>query len=320
MMTYQLEQVAEARRAAGCALGVGVTYLRAVSATARPAVAPCSRAPTGACASFPSYSGSVDEVTREEFPPRWGLHESMRPARRFVRDDDVWEFATSICSPATNSEIRYVLHYDDSGDVDGYATYRFKPNFEAEPQGDVRVKEIWAEDPEAYASLWRYLLDLDLARTFHLLRISTSCATWSPTPAPSTPPSPTTSTSASSTSQLPARPPCWCRPGHRDRRPPPPRNSAATPCDGRLLRRGFGGARRQLTLRRDCRWASWSSGRSISPAYRRTCTAPPASPSTPPAQSRQQRRPSAGTPGADARTCSEVALCAQKDARALQAA
>ena len=118
-------------------------------------------------------SGSVDEVTREEFlPVARGLHESMRPDRpgTFVRDDDVWEFAIFDKEFARNgnSEIRYVLHYDDSGDVDGYATYRFKPKFEAEPEGDVRVKEIWAEDPEAYASLWRYLLDLDLARTFHL--------------------------------------------------------------------------------------------------------------------------------------------------------
>ena len=32
----------------------------------------------------------------------------------------------------------------------------------------MRVKEVWAEEATAYASLWRYLLDLDLARTFKL--------------------------------------------------------------------------------------------------------------------------------------------------------
>ena len=55
-----------------------------------------------------------------------------------------------------------------NGDVDGYATYRFKDKFEAEPEGEVRIKEVWAEEPSAYAGLWRYLLDLDLARTFRL--------------------------------------------------------------------------------------------------------------------------------------------------------
>ena len=117
--------------------------------------------------------GSVDEVTREEFlSVARGLHESMRPDRpgTMVRDDDVWEFAIfdKEFARRDSSEIRYVLHYDDAGDVDGYATYRFKADFDDEPQGEVRIKEVWAEEPVAYASIWRYLLDLDLARKFQL--------------------------------------------------------------------------------------------------------------------------------------------------------
>ena len=38
-----------------------------------------------------------------------------------------------------------------------------------DPEGEVRIKEVWAEDAGAHAGLWRYLLDLDLARTFPLL-------------------------------------------------------------------------------------------------------------------------------------------------------
>jgi predicted acetyltransferase len=119
-------------------------------------------------------SGSVDEVTREEFLPiARALHESMRPERpgTMVRDDDVWDFAIFDKEFARGgaSELRYVLHYDEAGDVDAYATYRFKDNFEdLGPEGEVRVKEVWAEETTAYASLWRYLLDLDLARTFRL--------------------------------------------------------------------------------------------------------------------------------------------------------
>jgi predicted acetyltransferase len=111
-------------------------------------------------------------VTREEFlAVAPGLHDSMRPERpgTMVRDGDVWEFAVFDMEFARrgSSEIRYVLHYDENGDADGFATYRFKDKFDEDPEGEVRIKEVWAEDPTAYATLWRYLLDLDLARTFH---------------------------------------------------------------------------------------------------------------------------------------------------------
>lgn len=118
-------------------------------------------------------SGSVDEVTREEFlKVAPGLHTAMRPLRpgTMVRDKDVWEFAVFDLEFARNgaSEIRYVLHYDEAGDADGFATYRFQEKFDEEPEGEIKIKEVWAEDPAAYAGLWRYLLDLDLARTFRL--------------------------------------------------------------------------------------------------------------------------------------------------------
>ena len=118
-------------------------------------------------------SGSVDEVSRKQFlAVARGLHESMRPERpgTMARDDDVWEFALFDKPFARGgaSEMRYVVHYDKAGDADGFATYRFKSKFEEEPAGEVRVKEVWAEEATTYATIWRYLLDLDLARTFKL--------------------------------------------------------------------------------------------------------------------------------------------------------
>ena len=118
-------------------------------------------------------SGSVDEVTREEFlAVAPALHEAMREHRpgTMVRDQGVWEFALFDKEFARrgSSELRYVLHYDDDGTADGFATYRFKENWDEEPEGEVRIKEVWAEEPAAHAGLWRYLLDLDLARTFRL--------------------------------------------------------------------------------------------------------------------------------------------------------
>jgi len=118
-------------------------------------------------------SGSVDEVSRElflEVAP--GLHAAMCPDRpgTMLRDRNAWEFAVFDKEFARDgaSELRYLLHYDDNGDADGFATYRFKEKEDLDPEGEVRVREVWAQDPGAHAGLWRYLLDLDLARTFHL--------------------------------------------------------------------------------------------------------------------------------------------------------
>lgn len=118
-------------------------------------------------------AGSCDEVTREQFlAVASGLHEAMRPERpgTMVRDRNVWEYAVFDQEFARDgaTELRYVVHYDEVGDADGFATYRFKEKFESEPESEVRIRELWAEDPAAYAGLWRHLLDLDLARTFRL--------------------------------------------------------------------------------------------------------------------------------------------------------
>jgi len=177
MMTHQLEQVAKRGEPLAALwasesliygrFGYGPASSRAVLSGTNRRLAFLPGVRTG---------GSVDEVTRDEFlPVARGLHESMRPDRpgTMVRDDDVWEFAIfdKEFARRDSSEIRYVLHYDDAGDVDGYATYRFKEDFDEEPDGEVRVREIWAEDAAAHASLWRYLVDLDLARK---VRVSNS--------------------------------------------------------------------------------------------------------------------------------------------------
>jgi predicted acetyltransferase len=116
-------------------------------------------------------SGSVDEVTREDFLKlAKPLHESMRSEHpgAFERDELIWEYAVFDMPFARRgaSELRYVVHFDEAGDADGFATYRFKEEFDDFPEGEVRIKEVWADDAGAHAGLWRYLLDLDLARSF----------------------------------------------------------------------------------------------------------------------------------------------------------
>lgn len=117
-------------------------------------------------------SGSVDEVTREQFlTVAPALHDAGRPDRPggLNRDRKWWEFSLFDLEFARGgaTELRYLLHYNDAGDADGFATYRFKDDFGAtEPAGEVRVGELRADDAGAYAGLWRYLLDLDLARSY----------------------------------------------------------------------------------------------------------------------------------------------------------
>ncbi len=58
------------------------------------------------------------------------------------------------------------LIYDRDGEPRGYARYRQKDGWgDGGPEGKVMVRELHARDGEAYAALWRFLLDIDLAIT-----------------------------------------------------------------------------------------------------------------------------------------------------------
>ncbi len=116
-------------------------------------------------------SGSVDELTREDYEAvARRLHPRLRegiPGTMVRNEGSGWEFALIDLEHVRGgaSERRHVVHYDDAGEPDGLASYRFKEDYASwEPASEVRVREVWAADPVVYASLWRYLLDLDLAR------------------------------------------------------------------------------------------------------------------------------------------------------------
>ncbi|MEV7196578.1 GNAT family N-acetyltransferase [Streptomyces sp. NPDC093510] len=50
-----------------------------------------------------------------------------------------------------------------AGELVGYARYAIKPEWDAKgPKGVVRLRDIEALDPAAYAALWRFLFDIDL--------------------------------------------------------------------------------------------------------------------------------------------------------------
>jgi predicted acetyltransferase len=116
--------------------------------------------------------GSVDEVSREQFlalAP--AVHDAVAAGRPGTLDRSAlwWEFAVRDPEHSRGgaTAVRHLLHYDASGAVTGFGTYRFKAGQDIHgPTGEVQIGRIEGIDPRAYARLWRYVLDLDLARTF----------------------------------------------------------------------------------------------------------------------------------------------------------
>ncbi|WP_157252586.1 GNAT family N-acetyltransferase [Nonomuraea typhae] len=87
-----------------------------------------------------------------------------RPGR-YVRDEQFWNAVLADEEPDRDgwNALRGLLAEDASG-VRGYALFRIKSRWDDDgiPNGELRVHEIEARDPAAYALLWRGVLDRDL--------------------------------------------------------------------------------------------------------------------------------------------------------------
>ena len=60
----------------------------------------------------------------------------------------------------------YAVHFDDTGEADGYAVYWVKHDWpRSVPSGTINVKECIASTPSGYADIWRFLFDVDLVST-----------------------------------------------------------------------------------------------------------------------------------------------------------
>ena len=63
-------------------------------------------------------------------------------------------------------ELFHLVHRDDDGIPDGYVSYRIKSDWDGGlPDGTLIVQELVARDPDTYAALWRFCLDMDLVST-----------------------------------------------------------------------------------------------------------------------------------------------------------
>jgi predicted acetyltransferase len=115
-------------------------------------------------------SGSVGEVERDEaIPIIKRLHLAFLPQRvgALDRNDDWWVVRWHDPEPWRHgaSAYRFALHYDRRGRPDGYVAFRVKNEW-SDSGAEVIVEEIDAASPEARAGLWRFVLDLDLVRSF----------------------------------------------------------------------------------------------------------------------------------------------------------
>lgn len=64
-------------------------------------------------------------------------------------------------------KLRFLLHREADGTASGFAIYRPKVSWtdRGQPDSEIQIQEVVATNHQAYAQLWRYLLDLDLVRT-----------------------------------------------------------------------------------------------------------------------------------------------------------
>jgi predicted acetyltransferase len=115
-------------------------------------------------------AGSVGEVERDQaIPVIKRLHQSLLPQRvgALNRTDDWWTVRWHDPEAWRHgaSAYRFALHYDRRGRPDGYLAFRVKNDW-SESGAEVIVEELDAAGAEASAGLWRFVLDLDLVRSF----------------------------------------------------------------------------------------------------------------------------------------------------------
>jgi predicted acetyltransferase len=87
------------------------------------------------------------------------------------RDDRWWRYVLSdLESLRDGATAMHGVVHDTAHGPTGYALWRSRSGWHSKgPDGEVRIREVVAADPQTYAALWRFLLTIDLARlaTFH---------------------------------------------------------------------------------------------------------------------------------------------------------
>ncbi|QIG40178.1 GNAT family N-acetyltransferase [Microbacterium sp. 4R-513] len=114
----------------------------------------------------PRPEGRVDFIPRERFREvAPGLHDAvrLRTAGEIEMPDGHWDrFAGTRPDAEHPEKLRAIQYTDANGRLAGVALYAYRENHDDFARSKVGVHRLIAETPDAYAALWRFLLELDL--------------------------------------------------------------------------------------------------------------------------------------------------------------
>lgn len=119
-----------------------------------------------------SFEALRTDAAAEVLPP---LFQRLRPAipGAVGRTTGLWSshLADAEHEREGAGELFHVVHRDNDGTPDGYVSYRIKSDWAGGiPDSTLIVQEMVAPDPETYAALWRFCLDMDLVSTVSTAR------------------------------------------------------------------------------------------------------------------------------------------------------
>jgi predicted acetyltransferase len=118
----------------------------------------------------------VDFISRERLRGLIpALHERVRlsvPGEIDVPGSHWDGFAGTKPTAEKAGEKRAVQYTDAAGEVRGLALYSVRENHDDFTKGTVRVSYLLADGDDAYAALWRFLLELDLVAEVHADELS----------------------------------------------------------------------------------------------------------------------------------------------------
>jgi predicted acetyltransferase len=107
-------------------------------------------------------------VREEALPAMRPVHERVAATRpgMIAIDDRWWTWLFTEREKDRETPTFYALHEDEGGAIDGYAVYRVKHEWvHSVPRSELEVRQLVSANPVATATLWRYLLDVDLVAT-----------------------------------------------------------------------------------------------------------------------------------------------------------
>lgn len=106
----------------------------------------------------------VDAATAREHWP--AVHAMVRATRigELSPQPGRWD-GLSDAANGTDGPLRYLVHRNADGEVDGVANFRLPWSSRVEHAGTLVVEALEATTPQAYRAMWGLLLDFDLTRT-----------------------------------------------------------------------------------------------------------------------------------------------------------